>query len=158
VDHALSLVRDASSSDNGRMKSVRSFLPVVFLVGCTAGAGPTETSTPSAAPSPLEPLASTGEPTSGARVLGQLRTRDQRATLLMAHDGLHVTVHDASGGLVAQDLPIDELRQSDPFLYEVCRSSVASNHYLDARLDEPRSFESAGRGEHPSGMPSTSFK
>jgi hypothetical protein len=149
----ISLVRQAGSLDNRRMRNVRSFLPVVFLVGCTAGAGPTETSPPSAAPSPLQPLASTTQPANGARVLGQLQTRDQRVTLLMAHDGLHVTVHDASGGLVAQDVSIDELRQSDPFLYEVCRSSVASNHYLDARLDRPRGLESDRRGEHPTGMP-----
>jgi hypothetical protein len=56
----------------------------------------------------------------------------------MSSDGLHVTVQDESGAIVADDIAVDQLRQRDPFLYDLFRSSVASNHYLDARLDVPR--------------------
>jgi hypothetical protein len=75
---------------------------------------------------------------SSAPVLGVLQTRDQRVTLMAAPDGLRVTVRDATGAIVAQDVSVDALRETDPFLYEVCRSSTASNHYLDARLDQPQ--------------------
>jgi hypothetical protein len=129
--------------DNPGMTSARSFILFACLTGCSSGAGPSETSTGGAtAAAPRdEPVASApqaSQPGSASRVLGQLRTRDQRVTLLTGSDGLHVTVQNGSGAIVAEDIAIDELRQRDPLLYDLCRSSVASNHYLDARLDVPR--------------------
>jgi hypothetical protein len=117
------------------MRSVSPWFLATLLLGCSAGTGGTESVTPS--PTALAPPTATARLNDGTRVLGQLETRDEKATLLMSADGLRVTVHDGRGTLIAEDVKLDELRQKDPFLYEVCRSSVASNHYLDARLDVP---------------------
>jgi hypothetical protein len=70
-------------------------------------------------------------------VVGKLQTRDRSVTLLAARDGLHVTVEDASGNVLARDVSVDELRFVDGVTYELFRSSVASRSEsgLDARLD-----------------------
>jgi hypothetical protein len=70
-------------------------------------------------------------------VIGKLQTRDRAVTLLAARDGLHVTVEDASGNVLAQDVSVDDLRLLDGVTYELFRSSVASRSEsgLDARLD-----------------------
>ncbi len=87
-----------------------------------------------------------GGPLSGAAserpVIGKLQTRDRAVTLLVSRDGLHVTVEDPSGNVLARDVPVDELRVLDGITYELFRSSVASRSEsgLDARLEvaEPR--------------------
>jgi hypothetical protein len=99
-------------------------LSVLLLVclGCGSSALPTE-----AAP-----------PTREHPVIGQLRTRDRRITLLAARAGLRVTVEDADGAPLARDVAVEELRTRDPSAYELFRTSVASRREaLDARLDVP---------------------
>ncbi len=63
-----------------------------------------------------------------------LQTRDRRIEL---HLGTRVTVRNNQGELVAEDITLDELSARDPFLYDLCRASFATNDsaFLDARLD-----------------------
>jgi hypothetical protein len=70
-------------------------------------------------------------------VIGKLQTRDRAVTLLVARDGLHVTVEDPSGNVLARDVSVDDLRFLDGESYELFRSSVASRSApgLDARLE-----------------------
>jgi hypothetical protein len=70
-------------------------------------------------------------------VIGKLQTRDRAVTLLAARDGLHVTVEDSSGNVLAQDVSVEDLRFLDGVTYELFRSSVASRSEtgLDARLE-----------------------
>jgi hypothetical protein len=70
-------------------------------------------------------------------VIGKLQTRDRAVTLLAARDGLHVTVEDFSGKVLARDVSVDDLRLLDGVTYELFRSSVASRSEsgLDARLE-----------------------
>jgi hypothetical protein len=127
------------------MNHAISLAAMVCLAGCSAGAGTsTSASSGGASNAPSDPRIA--EESNGAAseagnlhpVIGQLRTRDRRVTLFAAHDGLRVSIDDESGTSLIQDVPIDALRDKDPALYELCRSSVASNrYYLDARLDLP---------------------
>jgi hypothetical protein len=124
------------------MTRARGLIFLLALVACSSSVGPSETAaggTTAAAPREEQVLSApaASQTSDGSRVFGQLRTRDQRVTLLTGPGGLHVTVQNESGVVVAEDISMDDLRQRDPSLYELCRSSVASNHYLDARLDIP---------------------
>jgi hypothetical protein len=93
---------------------------LLVCFGCGSSALPTETAPPA----------------SEHPVIGQLRTRDRRITLLAARDGLRVTVEDAAGAQLARDVAVDELKTRDPAAYELFRTSVASRGApLDARLD-----------------------
>jgi hypothetical protein len=95
---------------------------LLVCLGCGSGALPTE-----AAP-----------PTREHPVIGQLRTRDRKITLLAAREGLRVTVEDATGAPLATDIAVEELRTRDPAAYELFHTSVASRREaLDARLDLP---------------------
>ncbi len=95
-------------------------IALVVCAGCASSALPTEIAPP------------TGE----HPVIGQLRTRDRRMTLLASHDGLRVTLEDANGATVARDVPVEELQRRDPETYELLRASVAARApALDARLD-----------------------
>jgi hypothetical protein len=104
------------------MKAAR-ILALSMCVGCGSGALSTE-----AAP-----------PAQEHPVIGQLRTRNRRITLLAAREGLRVALEDASGGpprRETRDMPLEELRGIDPEAYELLRTSVASvAQPLDARLD-----------------------
>jgi hypothetical protein len=125
------------------MKNVGILLLMVSLGACSSGAGSSAGGAPTAnLPGDPSSGASLGASASGPAavrpVIGQLRTRDRRVTLLAAHDGLRVSIEDESGAPLLTDVPVDALREQDPVIYELCRSSVASNHYyLDARLDLP---------------------
>ncbi len=127
---------------------MRIVLALVFaagLVACSNGTGLSEVPAGRAASPPVAALPTPAdEPAPGGKVIGVLQLRDERATLFAASDGLHVTVRDASGALLAQDVRVEDLRERDPFLYEVCRSSVAMNHSLDARVDPPLFHKSRG--------------
>jgi hypothetical protein len=70
-------------------------------------------------------------------VIGKLQTRDRAVTLLATGEGLHVTVQDASGNVLARDVSVGDLRLLDGVTYELFRSSVASRSEsgLDARLE-----------------------
>jgi hypothetical protein len=95
-------------------------LALFVCFGCGSSALPTE-----AAP-----------PVREHPVIGQLRTRDRSITLLAARDGLHVTVEDAAGAVLARDVAVEQLKARDPAAYELFRTSVASRgEPLDARLD-----------------------
>jgi hypothetical protein len=62
--------------------------------------------------------------------------RDRTVTLLGAKDGLRVTIQDEAGRVLAEDVALDEVRGTDPLVYEVCRTAFADNRgYVDARLD-----------------------
>jgi hypothetical protein len=68
-------------------------------------------------------------------VIAVLQTRDHRISL---HAGSHVTVRTNEGALVADDVPIESLRDTDPFVYDVVRSSFAGEgapQPLDARVE-----------------------
>jgi hypothetical protein len=68
-------------------------------------------------------------------VIAVLQTRDHRISL---HVGSHVTVRTNEGALVADDVPIESLRDSDPFVYDVVRTSFAgagATQPLDARVE-----------------------
>ncbi len=73
----------------------------------------------------------------GARsAIGAIETRDRKVLLFAASDGLRVTVEDESGAILAKEISVEELRDQDALLYELCRSAVAQNGaYLDARVD-----------------------
>ncbi len=120
------------------MKSISTVIVAAGLVGCSTGVGVGEAprGQPSASSSPAALM--TSELGGSAHVLGVLQMRDQRVTLMAARDGMLVTVRDGTGAIVAQDVKVEDLRETEPFLYEVCRSATASNHYLDARLDRPQ--------------------
>jgi hypothetical protein len=133
------------------MKTAYRALLAVGLVGCSSGAGLGEVPrAQGSAPIPLAALTANAQATApGASVLGVLQVRDQRVTLLASRDGLRVTVRDAVGAVVAENATIEELREKDPFVYEICRSSVASIHDLDARLDHPERLQGRGLGGTP---------
>jgi hypothetical protein len=96
---------------------------LLVCLGCGSSALPTEVA----------------PPTSEHPVIGQLRTRDRRITLLAARDGLRVTVEDSTGAQLARDVAVEELKARDPAAYDLFRTSVASRgEPLDARLDLPR--------------------
>jgi hypothetical protein len=97
-------------------------LLTLLLVGCSSGVSGGALSSAAGADRP---------------VIGKLQTRDRAVTLLAAGEGLHVTVQDASGNVLARDVPVDELRLLDGVTYELFRSSVASRSEsgLDARLE-----------------------
>jgi hypothetical protein len=133
------LVSRGRRGQNSLMRSALSGL-VLVLVGCTSGVGPSQ---PSSVGSPL-PVAQADPPTvveaplPGARVFGQLRTRDRRVTLMTSQGGLRLTVQDKAGTVLARDVTVDDLAKSEPILHEVLRSSVATREpYLDARLYVP---------------------
>jgi hypothetical protein len=67
-----------------------------------------------------------------------LELRDRRVTIASSGRGLLVTVKGPDGALLADAIPLEKLKTTDPFLYDVCGSTVASNGaYLDARFDPP---------------------
>jgi hypothetical protein len=93
--------------------------------GCSSAAGSGSTSGGSATAA-----------TSARPVIGALATRDRKVVLLSAPEGLRVTVEDASGAVIAKEIPIEDLRDQDALLYELCRSAVAANGaFVDARID-----------------------
>jgi hypothetical protein len=67
-------------------------------------------------------------------VIGKLQSHDRSVTLLASHDGLRVTVEDATGKVLAHDVDVEAVRGIDPVVYEMCRSSLASNAPVDASL------------------------
>jgi hypothetical protein len=97
-------------------------LSLLALAACSSGAGGNDLSAGSrVASAPSRP------------VIGKLMTHDRSITLMASHDGLRVTVEDASGAAVARDVDVEGLRAVDPLAYELCRSSLASNgSYVDA--------------------------
>jgi hypothetical protein len=108
------------------MRSAAWFLGCLCLVGCSSAAG---------SPSISGSIASV---TSTRPVIGALETRDRMIMLFASPDGLRVTVRDGSGAVLAKEITIEQLRDQDTVLYELCRSAVASNGtYLDARVDLP---------------------
>jgi hypothetical protein len=117
---------------------------VAILVGLFAiGCGTTST------PDPTSTSTSTSTPTSTSTkpVIAVLQTRDHRISL---HAGSHVTVRTNEGALVANDVPIESLRETDPYVYDVVRSSFAGpagGEKLDARIDKhDREIEKNPRG------------
>ena len=102
-------------------------LLTVVLAGCSSGASGGGRMSAAAAEHP---------------VIGKLQTRDRAVSLLAARDGLHVTVEDAAGNVLARDVSVDQLRFLDGVTYELFRSSVASRSEsgLDARLETQEPF------------------
>ena len=93
--------------------------------------------------------------TTGAKrgSLGTLRTRDRELALFASPAGLEVSFRDASGRL-SQRMNLDALRATDPDLYELCRSGVASKRpYLDATWT-PRTSEPSWGGNVDADRPS----
>jgi hypothetical protein len=105
---------------------MNSVLPLTLLlvVACSSAETPIEASMGRTSPS-LHP------------VFGKLEFRDRTVSFLATRDGLRVTLQEASGKVLAENVSIDELRNRDPFAYEACRSAVVQNGYLDAALDLP---------------------
>jgi hypothetical protein len=97
-----------------------------FLAACSSGAGSGEVSGVGVATSP---------PAAAHPVIGKLKTHDRSIVLMSSHDGLRVTVEDASGAVIARDVEVERLRGVDPVAYELCRSSLAMSEgpYLEAR-------------------------
>jgi hypothetical protein len=94
------------------------------LFACSSGGGLAERSGGAGAPAADAHAHAT---------IGKLQMRDRTITLRASSAGLRVTVHDAAGAVLAQDVAVDELRAIDPVSYEICRSSTAiRGEYLDA--------------------------
>jgi len=95
------------------------------LAACTSTA---PTTTYGAAPTAAAP---TPRP-----ALAALQTRDRIVRMYGDHGALFVSVRDDEGHVVAEGVPLEDLRALDPFLYEACTSAVAhgGGTYLDARL------------------------
>lgn len=105
----------------------------LFLAACSATEpppGPARDAQTAVAPQ-------TPSPRAPARALAALQTRDRTMTVFTDHGGLRVTVRDERGKLLGEALTLEELRHSDPFLYQACTDAVAQQggSYLDARLD-----------------------
>jgi hypothetical protein len=121
------------------MKSSTISVLALSLLGCSSGglsAGPVEGVDPHADPPGVTLPSSTA--TDRLPVLGRLQMRDRKVTLLGSRDGLRVTIEDEAGRVIARGASLDDVRQIDPSVYEICRTAVADNRgYLDARLDMP---------------------
>lgn len=113
--------------------SVGPLLFALFACGSTA--------VPSPAPSPSDTKAVTApsrtktEAPSG-KSLGHLQTRDHKLTLFASPAGLRVTVRAHDGTVLADRVDVEDLRDTQPALYQLCRSALAAGSgYLDATLD-----------------------
>jgi hypothetical protein len=122
------------------MKRAAVAVGVVGLV--LAGCGTTSSSTEdaksqsaSAAPVDTSTLAPTTAKEPARPVIAVIQTRDRKIAI---HGGGRVTVRSTEGVLLAEDVPVESLRDTDPYVYDVVRSSYAgagANHPIDARLD-----------------------
>jgi hypothetical protein len=71
----------------------------------------------------------------GPSPIAMIVSRDRSITLLAGGGTVRATVVDASGRLVAHQVPIDELETIDATAYEACHSSFADAHgSLDAHI------------------------
>jgi hypothetical protein len=100
-------------------------LGVASCLGCSSAPGAPSTG------------GTTATALSARPAIGALETRDRKLLLFAAPDGLKVTLEDDSGAILAKEISLEELRDRDALLYELCRSAVAQNGaYLDARVDQ----------------------
>jgi hypothetical protein len=97
---------------------------LVACIGCGSSAAPTGVSA--------------AVPSQGYPVIGRLRTRDRMVLLLASGNGLRVTIEDLSGAVLAEEVPLEAVRDRDPVTYVLCTSALASRApTADARLDLP---------------------
>lgn len=82
------------------LRTVALFSLVIFVFGCSASVAPEET--------PVTAPASPASPE-----IAKIVTRDRSITLLAGHGTVRVTVLDATGKLIARDVPVDDLQTID---------------------------------------------
>lgn len=124
------------------MVASRSLLALlgVTLAACSQAAGTAgEAPIPASAAAPPEeapapPVAAGAPSTARGFVIATLVTHDAKVKLLSSAGGeLRVVVRRLDGTLVADGIPLAQLRTQDPELYSVVTSARAG--YIDATLD-----------------------
>jgi hypothetical protein len=102
----------------------RALVPLAFvLAACasTVGVDDAPASSPADAPSSTEVV--------------KIVTRDRSILMSTRQHAVRVTVLDASGKLIAREVPVDDLQSIDATAYDACKSSVASGRpYLDSTV------------------------
>ena len=115
-----------------------SFLFALSSFACTQGvtsngdAPPPATATEHASEPPRTESRARG------RELGTIVTHDAKVSILSSAGDLRLVVRKADGAIVADGIPIDELRTTDPLLHTIVTSSVAKaspGTFLDATLE-----------------------
>jgi hypothetical protein len=116
------------------LRIVGSCFAVLALSLATADCAPAASESESMAVPPATPVQ-----VAPARAIAGLQLRDKKLTIFSTDKGLAVTVVGEGGQVVADAVPIEKLRNVDPFLYDVCVSTVASTGgpYVDASLHLP---------------------
>jgi hypothetical protein len=98
----------------------------VFLVGCATASLPDQETTSQdrvVAAQPSDP---------GHKEIAKLVSRDRSITLIAGHGDVRVTVVDASGKLIAREVPIGDLESIDATSYQLIDGTVAGARLLGA--------------------------
>jgi hypothetical protein len=121
--------------------------PLLFaLFACGSAA----VGAPAPSPSDTQPVAAPAAKADApsGKSLGHLQTRDHKLTLFASPAGLRVTVRAHDGTVLADRVDVEDLRDTQPALYQLCRSALAAGSgYLDATLDRRPASADPSRGD-----------